>query len=292
MIDIHTHTIYSDGSFSVKELLKEAESKKLTLLSITDHNTISAYYELKDSNIRCLFTGNIISGIEITTTYKGETIEVLGYGFDLDIMQKFLNDNVLTFEKKQLKEYELIKSQYKKIGVIFDENNIVFNPKIESSRGSFLKEIKRYPENYKYFLKKESITLENSFTRNEVYNPKSKLYVDETSLFPSLEKVIVMIHKSGGLAFLAHPFVYSHNIVNELINIIENYSLDGLECFYTMFTKDQTNYLVNLCNDKKLFKSGGSDFHGTRKSNHNLGIGSGNLKIEESIVTDWINKYL
>ena len=61
MIDIHRHTIYSDGSFLVKELLKEAESKGLTLLSITDHNTIRAYYELKDSHIRCLFTGNIIS---------------------------------------------------------------------------------------------------------------------------------------------------------------------------------------------------------------------------------------
>ena len=113
-MDLHCHTIYSDGSFSVKELLQEAEKKRLTLLSITDHNTINEYYELKSSNIRNLFGGEIISGVEITTTYNGEIIEVLGYEFDSNIMQTFLNDNVLTFEEKQLKEYELIRNQYKK----------------------------------------------------------------------------------------------------------------------------------------------------------------------------------
>lgn len=176
MIDIHSHTTYSDGSFSVEELLNEAEKLNLSLLSITDHNTIQAHFELQNSSIRDKFKGKIISGIEITTTYKGETIEVLGYGFNLEMMQQFLNDNVLTFEEKQLKEYELIKNRYKDIGVIFDENNIQFNPKIESCRPAFAIEIKKYPENYKFFLNQESINTASGFTRNEVYNPKSPLY--------------------------------------------------------------------------------------------------------------------
>lgn len=247
---------------------------------------------MKNSNIRNLFGGDIISGIEIVTTYNGEIIEVLGYGFDLDIMQTFLNDNVLSFEKKQLKEYELIRNQYRKIGVVFDEDNIKFNPKIKSSRMAFAKEIKKYPQNYKYFLDKESINTESGFTRNEVYNPKSPLYVDMTSLFPTLEKTIEMIHQSGGKAFLAHTFVYSTNIANQLLNIIDHYSLDGLECFYTTFTDEQSQYLTKLCDDRKMLKSGGSDFHGTRKINHNLGTGYGNLKIDESVIGEWINDYL
>ena len=56
MIDIHTHTTYSDGSFSVRELLEEAERTGLSLLSITDHNTIQAYQELDNSDIRNLFS--------------------------------------------------------------------------------------------------------------------------------------------------------------------------------------------------------------------------------------------
>lgn len=292
MIDIHSHTTYSDGSFSVQDILKEAERVGLSLLSITDHNNIKAYQELKNSNIRNLFSGNIIPGVEISTTYKGETIEILGYGFDLEIMQNFLNSNVLTFEEKQLKEYELIKNQYKKIGVIFDENNIKFDSKKESSRVAFVNEIKRYPENKKFFLNEESINSDSGFTRNEVYNPKSQLYVDESSLFPSLEETIDMIHQSGGLAFLAHTYAYSSNIANELLNIINNYDLDGLECFYTTFTDDQSNYLVKLCEERQMFMSGGSDFHGTRKINHNLGIGRGNLNIDESVVQNWISNYI
>ena len=292
MIDIHSHTTYSDGSSSVEELLNEAEKLNLNLLSITDHNTIQAHFELQNPNVRDKFKGKIISGIEITTTYKGETIEVLGYGFNLETMQNFLNDNVLTFEEKQLKEYELIKNKYKDIGVIFDENNILFNPKIESCRPAFAIEIKKYPENYKFFLNKESIDTASGFTRNEVYNPKSPLYVDESSLFPSLEMTIEMIHNSGGLAFLAHTFAYSSNIAKELFNIIENYKLDGLECFYTTFTKEQSDYLVNVCKDRGMYMSGGSDFHGTRKINHNLGTVQGNLHIDESVVGNWISNYI
>ena len=292
MVDIHSHTTYFDGSSSVDELLSEAQKLNLSLLSITDHNTIQAHFELQNSNIRDRFKGEIISGIEITTTYKGETIGVLGYGLDLETMQKFLDANVLSFGQKQIKEYDLIKNRYNAIGVIFDENNIKFDPKVESCRPAFAIEIKKHPENYKFFLNQESINTASGFTRNEVYNPKSPLYVDESSLFPSLETAIQMIHNSGGLAFLAHTFAYSPNIANELLNIIHNYELDGLECFYTTFTKEQSDYLVSVCNDRKLYMSGGSDFHGTRKINHNLGTGQGNLHIDESVVDNWVSDYI
>ena len=287
MIDLHCHTSYSDGSDSVKELLEKANKTGISILSITDHNTIQAYSELKNIELNHLFQGKIITGIEITTTYKGEIIEILGYNFELENMQKFLKQNVLTFEEKQIKEYELIKNKFQKIGLLFQEAQIKFDPKTESSRFSFYKEIQKYPENYKFFLNKNSIESAKGFTRNEIYNPKSPLYIDESSLFPSLKQTIDIIHQSGGIAFLAHTFAYSPNIANELINILDNYELDGLECFYTTFTDTQTSYLTNLCNQRNLLMSGGSDFHGTRKRNHNLGIGGGNLKIEESIITNW-----
>lgn len=292
MIDLHTHTKNSDGSSSTLELLEEAERIGLSLLSIADHNTIRAHYELQNMNLRNIFSGKIISGVEITTTYKGETIEVLGYGFDLDMMQEFLDKNVLTFEEKQLREYELILNQYRRIGVIFDEKNINFNPKVESSRIAFCNEIKKNPDNFKFFLNEESITTASGFTRNEVYNPKSPLYVNQSSLFPSLETAIQMIHQSGGVAFLAHTFAYSKNISAQLDDILDNYDLDGLECFYTTFTEEQSAYLVDVCRKRSLLMSGGSDFHGTRKVNHNLGTGRGNLHIDEDVVSDWIVQFI
>ena len=290
MIDLHSHTIYSDGSFTVQELLEEAERIGLSMLSITDHNTVQAYWELQNSDIRNIFSGKILSGVEITATYKGEVIEVLGYGFDLNIMQELLSDNVLTFEEKQRKEYELIKNQYEKIGVVFDINHIEFHPQIESCRAAFYYEICKHPENDKFFLNKEAINTINDFSRNEVYNPESPLYVDESSLFLSIEKAIDIIHQSGGIAFLAHAYAYSPHIVNDLLYIINHYNLDGIECFYTTFSDEQSSYLVQLCKQNHMFMSGGSDFHGTRKENHNLGIGHDNLNIDESIVQNWVNK--
>lgn len=214
MVDMHTHTTYSDGTYTPEELLKEAQRKGLTVISIADHNTVNAYDDLKNGDIRSNFKGMIIPGVEITTSYHGETIEVLGYGFDLAMMQDLLKENVLTFEQKQIKECDLIKKTYQKKGIIFDEKNINFNPKKESSREAFLLEIKRHRANDCFFLENSSKQTVSLFTRNEVYNPKSPLYVDETSMFPSLEQTIAMIHKSGGYAFLAHTFAYSPNIAD------------------------------------------------------------------------------
>lgn len=290
MIDLHTHTNYSDGSSTLSELLEEAENKKIEILSITDHDKVLAYYELQNEDIRKTFSGEIINGVEITTTYNGEVIEILGYGFNLDVMKKSLDENVLNFEEKQIAEFELTKETYIKKGIDIDASNIKFDPKKESSRIYFVKEIKKNPENFKYFLYQDSITTASGFTRNEYYNPSSPLYVDQSSMHPSLEKAIEMIHESGGLAFLAHTFAYSKKIVDSLNDIVSNYNLDGLECYYTTFTREQTNYLLEYCNEYNLYKSGGSDFHGINKTNHNLGLGGGSLLIEKELTEDWIKK--
>jgi len=261
----------------------------LNCISITDHDSVAAYDELIDFKIRTIFNGTIINGCEITTTYNGEIIEVLAYGFDILLMKELLNENVLNFEQKQLKEFELMKKRYKEIGVKFNVENIIFDPKKESCRVSFCNEIKNYSDNYIFFLEKSSIDTKTGFTRNEVFNPKSFLYIDESSLYPNLEDTIDMIHKSGGLAFLAHTFAYSPTIFNELDNIISNYKLDGIECYYTTFTNDETIYLLDYCKNHNLFMCGGSDFHGDNKINHNMGIGSGNMKIEDTLIFNWYN---
>ena len=61
MIDLHMHTNHSDGTDSVEELLKNAEKQNLELISITDHDQVSAYYELEENpSLRNLFSGKIM----------------------------------------------------------------------------------------------------------------------------------------------------------------------------------------------------------------------------------------
>lgn len=293
MIDIHTHTTCSDGTFTVYQLLAEAERKKLTLLSITDHNTVEAYKELENPDTRSLFSGDIITGVELSTSYNMECIEVLGYGIDISVMREFIAQNYYTFEEKMIKEYELIRDRYTEIGVKFDLNKVKADCdfKKRSSRDSFLKEMVRYPENLKFFFNKDSINNTRLFARMEVANPKSSLFVDETSLFPSLEKALEIIHKANGKAFIAHLFQYSDGVVNNLDSIIKEYLIDGIECYYSGFTSEQSEYLVNVCKDNGLFISGGSDFHGALRPNTSLGTGNNNLNINENTVNDWVVNY-
>ena len=63
MIDLHMHTIYSDGTHTCTEILKKAQEKNLSHISITDHNTCKAYEELVNPEIRKVFKGKIIGRI-------------------------------------------------------------------------------------------------------------------------------------------------------------------------------------------------------------------------------------
>lgn len=91
MIDLHIHTSYSDGTDSVKEILKKANQIHLETISITDHNTCKAYFEMEKFNVSEIYDGDVIVGCEFTTSYDNRLIEVLGYGFDYVKVEEYLN---------------------------------------------------------------------------------------------------------------------------------------------------------------------------------------------------------
>ena len=140
MIDIHTHTVYSDGADTPEELLRHAAQAGLTHLSITDHNSVSAYRDPVMDHWRDLFPGTLIRGVEITCMYEGEIVEVLGYGYALDKLEALLPQLVLPFREKQLREAELIAAAFGRAGVVYDKANITFDPDRGSSRKAFLQE--------------------------------------------------------------------------------------------------------------------------------------------------------
>ena len=91
--------------------------------------------------------------------------------------------------------------------------------------------------------------------------------------------------EAGGLVFIPHIFEYKENSKKILNYILNNYKVDGLECFYTTFSSEQHNELLEICKKYRLFISGGSDFHGTRKPDIKLGIGRGDLCISKEILS-------
>lgn len=293
MMDLHTHTVYSDGSSTVRELLTQAQALGLEVLSITDHNTVDAYHDPTLACWRQLYKGQLLPGVEITCMLEGEIVEVLGYGYDLEEMEKQLKKHLLSFREKQLREAELILTALPKAGAVLDPAMVQFDPDQESCRKAVLAELKKYPGNYRLFSSESGWKTSRGFTRHEIYNPQSALYVDESPLYPTVKQAVEMIHASGGIAFLAHLFIYAHaeRFFSQLDAIQRETGLDGIECRHSVFTVQQAQRLEQFCTEYHLLRSGGSDFHGARKPDVELG-NRGGLTVPSKWLACWPEKIL
>ena len=174
MIDLHIHSTYSDGSYSVVELLKEAEKKKIEIISITDHDNVGAYEELRNLDVKRYFSGKIIPGCEFKCVFTkyGLPIEILGYGFDVSAIEEFLKYN--SSINKQERYLKHLKEVGSKIGLIFDKN-IKINPnRNEYASAIFEKELNKHIEN-KEILLANNIKIETNFYRDAQSNKNSKI---------------------------------------------------------------------------------------------------------------------
>ena len=291
MIDMHMHTIYSDGDKTVEEVLKMCEERKLEYISITDHNTCKQYED--DALNKNIFKGNIIKGIEMNATFKNRKIEILGYKIkELKIVeewsQKFFSEEVLREQQEEAKR-KLLDVCDKK-GLIYDESKIEKNIPVTDYITIYLyKELIRHKENYEILGEfAESLNL---FIRKGLMNPDSEYYTgsDDTQK-PQYKDVIDVIHKAGGLAFLAHPFEYRFDDTIDFIDELrKEKELDGIECFHPSADEGKMMFLVEYAKKNNLYISGGSDYHGGKKPDIEVGIGKGNLNISKEVIEKWVN---
>lgn len=292
MIDLHIHTSYSDGADSLIDVLKKAQENNLEYISITDHDNCKAYRELKNINVKEYYKGTIIPGIEIKCGYKGRLIEILGYKIDTKKMQEWADDFYKERTKSilQQKYFDLLYDKCLKMNLVLSQkSSIKFDNKKDWASVTIYNEIKSHKEN-KELLPEDLWESFNNFSKKYCANPEHILYIDKTVDYPSLEETIKAIKNAGGLVFLPHLFIYkwSNNIYELIQDILENYDVDGIECYHSEFNDENIEYLKNMCKEKGYFMSGGSDYHGVNKKNIEMGIGKGNLKIENNIIEDWI----
>lgn len=292
MIDLHIHTTYSDGADSLIDVLKKAEENKLEYISITDHDNCNAYKELNKIDISQYYTGKIIPGIEIKCSYNRRLIEVLGYKIDTDKMmlwtQEFYKDK--TRDILQQKYFDLLYDKCLKMNLILSpKDNIEFDSKKDWASAKIYNDIKSHIEN-KQLVPADMWEDFNNFSKKYCGNPEHILYIDKTQDYPTLQESIDAIKQAGGLVFLPHLFIHkwADNIYEVIDDILEKYEIDGIECYHSEFSDENIEYLLELCNDKKYFMSGGSDYHGSNKRNIEMAVGKGNLKIEKDIIKEWI----
>ena len=291
MVDMHIHTKYSDGDKTVEEILKMCEKRNLEYISITDHNTCKQY---EDSAIdKGIFKGKIIKGVEMNAVFKNKNIELLGYKIkETKIIdkwsEKFFGEKVLKKEQEDSRRKLLAICDKK--GLVYDESKIEKNISLTDYITIYIyEELMRHKENYEIlgeFAKSLDI-----FIRKGLMNPNSEYYTGSNNIEkPQYKDVIDVIHKAGGLVFLAHPFEYRFDDTLKFIDEIrKEKELDGIECFHPSANEGQMRALELYAKKHNLYISGGSDYHGSKKPNVEIGIGKGNLNISRKIVEKWIN---
>ena len=208
MIDIHMHTIYSDGDKTVEEILKMCEERKLEYISITDHDTCKQYEDeaLKNNKI---FSGKIIQGTELHAVFQNKSIEILAYNINLSIInewcEKYYSEDML--RKQQVICRNRLFDICDKHGLIYDKSKISTPKKAtEYVEKPIYEEVIKHKENYKIL--GEFMQSFGIFYRKGLANPESSYFMNHIEFRPKYKEVIDIIHKAGGKAFLAHPFEY------------------------------------------------------------------------------------
>lgn len=296
MIDLHMHSTNSDGTDSIVELLKKAESMKLDYISITDHDNCKGYEELKNIDISKYYSGKIIPGIEIKCSHGTHLIEVLGYNINTDKMQAWANEYYKdkSRDKLQMKYFNLLYDACIKMGLeMSNKEEINWDPVKGWASATIYHEIKAHPENQNR-VPADMWEEFDVFSKKYCADSNCPLHIDKTPDYPSTEYVIDVIKQCGGLAFLPHLFIYKWTEEKEQLidEILEKYDVDGIECMHSTFSNEQIEYLTKLCKDRGYFMSGGSDYHGKNKPNIEMAVGKGNLKIEKEMVKEWATKFI
>ncbi|MCI8471316.1 MAG: PHP domain-containing protein [Clostridia bacterium] len=287
MIDLHTHTTYSDGTDNLITLLKNAEKSNIEVLSITDHVTCEGYNELKTLDVKQYFSGKIIKGCELYTSIEGQTVELLAYNIDTEIFNDKLPKIYQSESEDNKYQYEQLLQICKKLGVKINYDKIQINFDNEFCGDVIWKEIIKNSENKKFFDDVDSWQNSNTFYRRCMTNSKSKFFIDKSNFYPSISEVINLIKSAGGLVFIPHIYMYGDNSIKFFEIFTKNYPIDGIECYYNSFTNSQTQFLLNYCKENNLLISGGTDYHANNKPGIKLGIGRGNLNIPKSILKNW-----
>lgn len=263
MIDLHVHTNCSDGDFDVKEVLNKAEKQGVKFLSITDHDSVMAYEQLEDVNIKKYYSGTLIKGIEMTFLYDDLIMEMLGYNIDINVINEieFIKHVAgLDNFKIQCENLEKIINVCDNLGIKYSKNLKITSANNEAN-DVLLDDIIKYPEN-KEVLGKMGINDRSTFYRKHFCNGKSPFYVDLKKGLPTIKEVCQGIKNSGGKCFLAHIYTYRFDNTEEILKeMIDLNILDGIECYHKKHSVEQAKFLENICKENNLLISGGSDFH-------------------------------
>ena len=249
-VDLHIHTTASDGRLSPEEVVRVATEHGLSVIAITDHDSIAGIEPalMAAESVPSL---RVIPGLEINTDIPGSEIHILGYF--IDYRDKELKQALEKLRKSREARALKMIARLGELGI-----DIAWNRVLELAEGASVGR----PHIAQAMLERGYVSsFREAFTK--YIGRLGPAYVERERLSP--QEAVKLIVNAGGLPVLAHPADIDN--VEELVANLKGVGLVGLEAYYDGYDRKLIDSLVHLALKHRLITSGGSDFHGFGSDN-------------------------
>lgn len=250
LADLHCHSLKSDGDLSPSDLVDRAAEQGVTMLALTDHDTING---LAEARARAeMHNIELISGIEFSSVWNGIGIHVVGLGFDETHPEMLAA--IARQEDCRLQRAKTIAERLEKLGLkgIWAKAEAIANG-AQIGRPHFAQAL---------------IDMEKVSNMAQAF----KRYLgagkpgDVKTLWPDITEVVGWIREAGGVAVVAHPDKYkmTNTKLKSMLKAFAEAGGNGLEVVSGATEVTFSRRMVEICNELGFLASQGSDFHGPR----------------------------
>lgn len=264
--DLHTHSVFSDGTLTPTQLIELAEELGLGAVALTDHNTILGLPEFmaaaEGKSVKA------IPGIEFSVNYQDTELHIVA----LYIQPEHYDETMVLANKnneyKKQSNLELIACLNKAGYQISYEKIKASMPAGEPNRAVIAAELVKLG-----YITDNQVAFKTILSeKHGYYRPPKRLDVFE---------LIRFVRSIGAVPVWAHPFLHlkEEAQIREFLPQAIEAGLMGIEVRYPLYTPEQVALADTLAKEFSLFPSGGSDFHGANKPAISLGTGKGSLEV-------------
>jgi 3',5'-nucleoside bisphosphate phosphatase len=258
-IDLHTHSVHSDGTFTPRQLVELAGERGLSTIALSDHDTTAGLPEAfaagEGLGVR------VIPAVEFSTVRDGEGVHILCYCMDpghpefaaelVRLQDDRFRRGEKMVEKLQALGYPI---SFDRVRAIAEGGNII-RPHVAQA------------------LVEAGVvaTVKDAFTE-EFIGSGGRAYVEKHALHPL--EALALIHRAGGACVLAHPGTWreASPVPDELIDELTDAGLDGIEASHPEHTPEVEARYMAMAEARGLFWTGSSDCHGLRYDPVRLGM--------------------
>jgi hypothetical protein len=257
--DLQSHSLHSDGSLEPSGVVAAAAQAGVELLALSDHDTVEGVQEASEAAAELGL--RLVPAVEISSVDRDQQdLHVLGYLVDRH--DTALRDKLRLWREDRGRRAEAMAEALRSLGYQVDEAEIE-KRQAEGKpigRPHLADAVVNHPGNAQR-LEQEGLAERSAFLEAYLIDGKPAFRRRTT---PTVSESIQAIHDAGGVAVWAHPFwdVKDPDEVLETIDRFREWSLDGVEAFYTTHTREQAGLLADRCTALGLLSTGSSDFHG------------------------------